>query len=143
MIPQQILDTLERLIVACQHPDIDSVYRYGPEQSIGIVFHSQARAFIWPSEKPGKPAELPAEPQEYRHRVQYVLSLLSDLLDVVKPDGVQWRTVGVDGTHLSPCGLEIRAGQTRMLLQVTAGGAPAKDTDPASFADWRIPEGIS
>lgn len=146
MTPQQILDTLERLLRYAQHPDVREIYRYAESlEGIGLIYSSRAKAFVWlaPNAK-AQPAELPAELPPWETRVQHVLKLLVELMDAARPAGIDaWRTVAVEGTDLSPCGLEIRAGQTRAVVQVTAGGAPGKDSDPADWADWTIPADIA
>jgi hypothetical protein len=144
--PQQILDTLERLLRAAQHPDVIEVYRYAQShEGIGIVYSTRAKAFVWLApDAVSTPAELPAELPPWETRVQHVLTLLVELLDAARPAGIDgWRTVAVGGTDLAPCGLEVRAGQTRVVLRVTAGGAQGKDSDPQDWAGWTIPAGIA
>lgn len=138
---RQIFDMLDRLIQAAGHPDITGTYRYGDsETAVAVTYASGAKAFVWPADKAkATPVDLPDDPGDYRARVGYLLRLLVDLLDTARPDGWVWRTVGVEGVDLAPCGLEIRAGGTSVVVRVTAGGAPGPDTDPESFAGWALP----
>jgi hypothetical protein len=144
--PPQILDTLERLLRAAQHPDVIAVDRFASSLTgIAITYQSQAHAYVWLAEDAVvKPAELPAVLPDYKDRVQHVLRLCVDLLEAVTPSGIDaWRTVAVEGAQLSPCGLEVRAGQAGVVLRVTAGGAPGTDSDPATWAGWTIPADIA
>lgn len=136
-----IFDMLERLINAAGHPDITGTYRYGQDETaVAVTYASGAKAFVWPAEKTKVTAvDLPDDPGDYAARVRHLLHLLVDLLETARPDGWVWRTVGVDGVDLAPCGLEIRAGGASVVVRVTAGGAPGPDTDPESFAGWKLP----
>ena len=51
--------------------------------------------------------------------------------------------VEVEGTHLVPSGIEVNADGAVTLLRVMAGGAPGPDTEPETFADWRIPAEVA
>ncbi|MGK5682393.1 hypothetical protein [Actinoplanes sp. URMC 104] len=142
-----VLDAIETLIRAAQHPDIADVYRYtfAGEQAVGIVYQSGAKAFIWPVKErtAAQPADLPDALGDYKPRVRYVLRMLTDLLELTKPEGWQWRVVAIEGVGSGPCALELRvAGQT-VLLRVTSGGAPAADSDPADWAGWTYPDGVA
>jgi hypothetical protein len=145
MSAQQILDTIERLLTAAHHPDIAGVDRYGPAGlNVAVTYASGAHAYVWavPGRTVVKPVDLPENLGDYRPRVLHLIKLVCDLLEMARPDGMQWRTVAVDGVHLAPCGIEVRAGGETTLLQVNAGGAPGLDSDPAAWDGWRIPEAV-
>jgi hypothetical protein len=139
-----VLDTIEHLLAAAQHPDIAEVYRYDYQghRAVGVKYQSGAKAFIWPDL--GKAAvtavELPDDLGDYKPRVKYVLRMLVDLLELTKPDGWQWRTVGVEGVGVPPSALEVKTPEGRVLVRVTSGGAPAADSDPADWAGWTYPD---
>lgn len=135
-------DLIERLLTAARHPDIAAVERFGPDsRNLTIVYGSKAKAFLTVVVgAKTRPEPLPDDMPEYKFRALHALKLIGDLLDAAKPDGVQWRTVAIEGTHLSPCGLELRSADgATTVLQVTAGGAMVADANPADWADWQIP----
>lgn len=143
-----VLDTIERLLKAAQHPDIAGVSQYegNTGRAIEVAYQSQAKAFIWPvTEKvTTAPADLPNALPEYKFRAQHALKLLCDLLELAKPDGWRWRTVSVEGAALAPCGLEVWMGGKTTLLRVTSASTPLpKDSDPADWADYQLPPSIS
>lgn len=142
-----VLDTIRRLLGAAGHPDMTRVELFdGAQRGVQVVYRSQAKAFVWVVERKvaTKPADFPEQMPDYKTRVMHLLRLIVDLLEQVRPAGVEaWRTVSVEGVALEPCGLQVRAGGETVLLRVTAGGAPGEDTDPATFADWRIPARIT
>lgn len=122
------------------------MYRYGDApQAVGILYHDGAKAFLWPERNRSvdRPANLPEDLGDYRARVNYALRMLADLLAIAQPEGWQWRTVAVEGVHNAPCGLEVWAGGTSVLLRVTSGGAPGPDSDPATWADYQLPTSIA
>ncbi len=147
MTADRALDIVRGLFGAAQHPDIRNAARYEnrSQQGVAVLYRSGAKAFLWLAEGRTKPADFPEEFPEYKHRAMYALKLLVDLLDAVRPVGVEaWRTVEVEGTALSPCGVEIRAGGETVLLRVTSASPPVEETaHPSQWAGWEIPAGIS
>ncbi len=141
MSAQQVFDTIEKLFAATAHPDIAQVERHGTDpQGVTLVCQDGAKAFLWPV--PGRTAAKPVDlddPGDYKAKVGHVLRMLVDLLDIVQPAGWQWRTVAVEGVHRAPCGLEVRAAGTTVLIRVTCGGPPAADSDPAAWDGWQYP----
>ncbi len=138
-----VLDTIERLLNAAQHPDVTRIYRYAyqGEPALALVYSSGVKAYIRPLVEKPRPKVTAVDLDdvgEWRHRVGYVIQLLTDVLEIARPDGWQWRTVAIEGTDRAPSGVEIRAGQTDVVLKVTCGSA-SPDSDPASWAGWAIP----
>lgn len=144
MAGDSVLDTIERLLKAAQHPDMTAFSRFSNPSytGIAITYADDAHAFISvePEKVKTRVVRLPEVMPEYKTRVVHLLALLVELLELTKPAGWQWRLVEVEGVHLSPSGLEVNVNGAVTLLRVTAGGAPGVDTDPATFADWRIPD---
>ena len=136
------LDTIAALFQAAGHPDITAVERYGRDgQSVVVRYRPKAEAFFEPSKAKSSPVELPEILPPYRFRAQHALKLLVDLLEVAKPAGITgWRTVGIDGVDLAPCGIELRTDSGVVLLRVTAGSPTLLDADPQEWADWRPPD---
>lgn len=140
----QILDTIERLFRTAGHPDIVSVGRYGPGD-VEVTYRSLAKAFIWQvrDDVNTRPVEQPDDLGEYKFRAPHALKLLTDLLEIAQPDGWRWRTVAVEGVALAPCGLQVRAGGTDVLLRVTSASTPLPtDSDPADWANCQLPASI-
>lgn len=146
MAGDSVLDIIERLLSSAQHPDMTAFSRFSASYTgIAITYADDAHAFISvePEKVKTRVVRLPEVMPEYKTQVVHLLALLVDLLELAKPAGWQWRLVEVEGVHLSPSGLEVNVNGAATLLRVTAGGAPGVDTDPATFADWRIPADLA
>jgi hypothetical protein len=143
MAGDSVLDVVECLLKAAQHPDMTAFSRFGASYTgLAITYASQAHAYISiePAKVQTRAAHLPEVMPDYKTRATHLLALLVDLFETVQPAGWRWRLVEVEGVHLVPSGIEVNANGAVTLLRVTAGGAPGEDTDPATFADWRIPD---
>jgi len=128
--------------VAAEHPDIAGVDQYGPAGlNVAVTYASGAQAYVWavPGRTVANPVDLPEDLGDYQPRVLPLIKLVCDLLETARPDGMQWRTVAVEGVHLAPCGIEVRAGGETTLLHMNAGCAPGLDSDPAAWDGWQIP----
>jgi hypothetical protein len=151
----QVLNVVERLFNAAEHPDIALVKRYGRDvkpggqspAGVSLRYQSDSEVYIWAATGDGKPvpADLPAVMPSLRVRAPYALRMLVQLLDTAKPDlFTAWRTVSFPGLGLpQACGLELKGSDgTSFYLRVTAGSGP---TDPAAdpFPDYVIPEGVA
>ncbi len=139
------LDTVAALFQAAGHPDITDVERYGKDgQSVVVRYRPKAEAFFEQVQAKSSPVELPENLPPYRFRARHALSLLVQLLEVAKPAGISgWRTVGIDGVDLAPCGIELRTDQGVVLLRVSAGSPTLLDADPQEWADWRPPDPLT
>ena len=163
-----VLDVVERLLVAAEHPDIARIDRYGPdlgpwgptvEQSrvktisgVKVTYQSTATASlweaVWPGEQPiGDNTVVPA----VTRRAARLLILAAQLLDVAKPEQFRaWRLVSLPGIGLPadqgvlPSGLSIvLTDGSKVLLRATAAG-PTLGAEPTEdpFPDYVFPEGV-
>lgn len=165
----QVLDVIETLLRAAEHPDIVEVERYGPglgpwgptvEQSrvktitgVRVKHQSTATASLWEAVWPGeKPVDPPAAlPTPLQNRAPRLAIFVCRLLDVARPSQFKsWRLVelpnlGLDAEQAGlPFGLSIvTADGGRVLLRATATG-PTLGAEPADepFPDYTIPEGV-
>lgn len=164
----QVLDVIERLLVAAEHPDIVEVERYGPgggvwgptvEQSrakqisgLRVVHRSSATASLWEAVWPGEqPATAPAEASTPRqNRAPRLAQFVAQLLDVAKPEQfTAWRLVTLPGLGTAneqagmPFGLSIVTTTGPVLLRTTATGPTAGDEPAAEpFPEYVIPDGV-
>ncbi len=170
MQPSPLLDLLERLLAAADHPDIVKIERYGPGQGpwgpdadqskvksitgIKVTHQSSATASIWLAQWPGEeqPIEAPAEsPSPRPNRAPRLAILVKQLLDVAQPAELKaWRIVKLPGlgrpdtqAHLPSAVSVVTSAGERLLLRVTATG-PTAGQCPAEepFPDYVIPEGV-
>jgi hypothetical protein len=140
MSAQQVLDVLERLVTAAGHPDIVRVEQFGGSMGgLAIVYRSGATAYLSPVTEKATAVGLPGVLPEYQFRIQHALRLLVDVLEVAKPSGWRWRTVGIDGVALSPCGLEVDGPAGRVVFRAIGGSPTLHDADPAVWAGWSVP----
>lgn len=164
-----ILDIIERLLIAAEHPDIVAVERYGPGDGpwgpdvptskakaitgVKVKYQSTATASLWEAVWPGEqPMPAPAVmPLPTQNRAPRLAIFVARLLDVAQPEQFQaWRLVSLPGVGLPgdhgvlPFGLSIAtAGGSKMLLRATATG-PTVGFEPESepFPDYVIPEEV-
>lgn len=164
----QVLDVVERLLRAAQHPDITAVERYGPrlgpwgpsvEQSkvkkitgVKVIYRSTATASLWEAVWPGEKAiPPPAQIPPPNRRAPRLLLFVAQLLDYGKPEQFQsWQLVSLPAIGLDadrdvmPGGLSVVvADGSKMLLRATATG-PTDGHEPVEepFPDYTIPEGV-
>jgi hypothetical protein len=168
MKPESVLDVVERLLLAAQHPDIVAVERYGPglgpwgpsvEQSrvkaitgVKVIHQSTATASLWEAIWPGEQAvPVPDKMPPPNQRAPRLPILVAQLLDYAKPEQFRaWRLVSLPNIGMSPeqdgmpFGLSIAlADGTKVLLRATATG-PTMGQEPSQepFPDYVIPEGV-
>ncbi len=170
MQPSPLLDLVERLLKAAEHPDIVKVERYGPGRgpwgpdvdqkkgpaATGILVRHQwsATASSWLAQWPGEeqPVDEPSElPPPRQNRAPRLAILVKQLLDAAQPAHLKaWRLVKLPNlgradtqAHL-PFGLSVvTAGGGRELMRVTATGATEGfDFDADPFPGYVIPEGV-
>lgn len=151
----QVLDVVERLHYAAEHPDIVQVKRYGRDlkpggqspAGVSLKYQSGSEAYLW-SAAPGKTApvshDLPADLPSFKFRAQHALAFLVQLLEAAQPEQfTAWRPVAFDGVDLKPSGLEIRCKDgTSVYLRVTSGSGPNGDPEADPYPDYAIPEGV-
>ena len=95
IMSEQVLDTVERLLKAAQHPDMTAFQHFSASYTgLTITYADQAHAFISiePAKVKTRAAQLPEVMPEYKTRVVHLLTLLVDLLDLARPAGWQWRS---------------------------------------------------
>lgn len=149
----QVLDVVERLHSAAQHPDIVLVKRYGRDEKPGgkspagvsLKYQSGSEAYIWAATaEAAVPADLAPEVASRRIRGPHTIRLLLRLFDVAQPElFTAWRTVAFPDLGLSQvCGIELNgADGSIFVLRVTSGSGPT-DPDGDPFPDYVIPEGV-
>jgi hypothetical protein len=155
-----VLDVIERLLTAANHPDIVKVERYGTgteaggptaEKSktshlVGVKVHHQSTstASLWGSVPSGvTPAEPPAELPAPRLRAPRLVLLVAQLLDAARPaEFTSWQLFTVDelGSAL-PYAIGITcADGSKVLLQASSAGASVgREPDEDPFPDWQVP----
>lgn len=168
----QVLDVVEQLLNAAQHPDIAKVERYGPGDGpwgpsitspgmstrgitgVKVTHQSTATASLWLANRPGEtPIPVPGVlPPPRQNRAPRLAILAVQLLDGAKPAQFKaWQLVALpdvgatDKRGISPAGVSIvTAAGEKVLLRVSATG-PTVGVEPAEdpFPDYVIPEGIS
>lgn len=151
----QVLDVIERLHNAAEHPDIVKVQRYGQDLKPGgqspagvtITYQSGSEAYIWVAapEQPEPAAHpLPDKMPELKFRAQHALKFLVELLDIAQPAlFTAWRTVGFAGVAMTPAGLAIRCSDgSTTYLRVTSGFGGFADQERDEFPEYTIPEGV-
>jgi len=141
-----LLDLVQRLLSAAQHPDVSSVERYdGAAKGVVVTYRSGAKVFF--AGAAGKPRTEPAglgdDLGPWKFRRNYAMRMLLDVLEVARPAGLSgWRTVAIEKVDVKPGGIELVTDSGPMVLHVTSGGPMILDSDPADFAGWRVPDGI-
>jgi hypothetical protein len=150
----QLLDVIERLHNAAEHPDIVLVKRYGRDAKPGgqspagvaLTYRSGSQAYISPAEGKPEPVPhpLPERMPELKFRALHALKFLIELLDAAKPDlFVAWRLVAFEGVALQPSGLAIRcADGSTAYLRVTSGFGGFADQDRDDFPDFVISDAV-
>lgn len=151
MESSQVLDVIERLLYAAEHPDIVEVRRYGRDLKPGgqspagvkVVYQSGAETYLFAAE-PDNPAPqphpLPDQMPPLKSRALHTVMFLMALLDVVKPDAFKaWRTVSFTGVGSTPSGLEIRCSDgSSAYLRATCASGPTGDPETEPFPEYVI-----
>lgn len=162
-----VLDVIERLLNAAQHPDIVKVERYGPGQGpwgpnvqqskvkaisgVKVRHQSTAAASLWEAVWPGEqPADMPETlPPPRGNRAPRLVILAAQLLDVARPAQFKaWRMVtlpdlGEPQTQAGlPFGLSIVTadGQKHLLRASATGANVGSEPDEDPFPGYVIPE---
>lgn len=166
----ELLDLIERVLGAGEHPDITAVERYGPgdgawgptvEKSqvkaisgVRVRHESTASAMLWGAIWPGgQPVQAPAQlPPPAQNRAPRLVILTAQLLEVARPAELRsWQLLAFPDRGLEadrgvmPFGLGIEtAGGEKMLLLASATG-PTVGSEPAEdpYPGYRIPEGVA
>ncbi|WP_250000360.1 hypothetical protein [Actinoplanes sp. M2I2] len=165
----QVLDVIERLLVAAQHPDIVKVERYGTATEpwgpsaaksrsssiagVRVTYSSTATAALWGAVAAGeKPLPLPDQPPRISDRVARLSVLVVQLLDVARPPVfTSWHLVSLpglgptDGQGSAPVGVSLVCSDgTRMLLRAASTGATLGDEpDSDPYGDYAIPAEVT
>jgi len=164
----QILDVIEGVLIASEHPDIVEVERYGiatepwgptvalsKSKSISgvlVKYTSTATASIWGGVQPGEIAiPMPDEMPPIGRRSPRLAIFVAQLLDVARPAVFSsWRLAGFPGIGLDheqgklPSGVVVVcADGTEMILRVTSTGPTAgREPEEDPFPEYQIPEGV-
>lgn len=156
-----VLDVVERLLVAAQHPDTVTVERYGPGEGpwgptvetskargvtgVRVVHQSSATASLWEADQPGAQAvEAPevipvprADKLAPQMRAPRLLIFTAQLLDVARPAQFQsWQLLtlpdlGVEGQEGLPFGLGITGAGGGRMLLRASATGPTVGEEPA------------
>lgn len=149
----EVLDLLQRLLTAAQHPDIVEVrvYSGGPEPARNGVAVKDRRGgnmylagAVWKGETPVDAPEVLPPP---KLGVQRIAALTVKLLDVAKPAELQaWRLVALpdlgptDARGVTPSGVSlVGADGSKVLLRALHGGSQTGDPAEDPYPDWRVP----
>lgn len=152
----QVLDVIERLLGAAEHPDIVEIKRYGRDVKPGgqspagvkVTYQSGAETYLFAAD-PGTPAPephpLPEQMPPLKLRALHTVRFVIELLEVARPDVfTAWRTVSFAGVTSAPSGMEIRcADGGSAYLRATCASGPLGDPESPPFSDYTVPEGVS
>lgn len=155
----KILDVIEALLRASEHPDITAIARYGKDAKPGgqspsgvkAVHRTGSYAMMWAAVAPhdATPVPLPTEPLRPVLRASRILVLAHHLLDAAKPAEFRaWQLctspgVGLPGS-ISALRLACQDGSTAYLRGTAASGPAGGAGEPTEepFPDYVIPEGV-
>ncbi|UQU64874.1 hypothetical protein COUCH_00455 [Couchioplanes caeruleus] len=156
----KILDVLEGLFVASEHPEIVEISRYGqtdavagvpPYAGVRVKYPSGATAMLWGSNEPGGvPVPVPEVMPTVARRAPRIAIFAAQLLDVARPSIFRsWTLLAFPSLGLEsergtmPFGLSIvGADGTTTQLRATATGGDVRDPAEDPYPDYRIPEGV-
>jgi hypothetical protein len=152
----QVINVIQRLHLAAQHPAIVSVARYGRDShpggqspsGVAITYQWGSTAYLWPalpSNPAPQPVDLPAEPPPFKLRAPHAIVFCLGLLDAAQPaEFTAWRPVSFGGVAMSPAGIELRgADGTNTFLRCTSGSGPTGDPTEDPHPDYVIPDSIT
>jgi len=165
----QVLDIVEGVLAAGEHPDIVKIERYGSgvepwgpsaERSrtstiagVRATYASTSTAMIWGAVWPGeKPIPLPDQMPPISDRSARLAVFVVQLFDAARPAALKsWQLVALpdlgptEARGAWPTGVSVVAADgTKMLLRCSSTGATLGD-EPASdpHPDYVIPGGIA
>lgn len=164
----QILDVIEGVLIASEHPEIVEVERYGNAtepwgptvaesrsksiSGVMVKYSSSSTASIWGGVQPGEIViPMPEEMPPIGRRAPRLAIFVAQLLDVARPAPfASWRLSGFPDLGLEsdrgkwPSGVTVVcADGTEMLLRVTSTGTTVgREPEEDPFPDYRIPEGV-
>ena len=151
----QVLDIVENLLNAAQHPDITEISRYGRDLKPGgqspagvkVTYQSGAQTYLAVAEGSQKPEPhpLPDPMPHLKLRAAHTMKFLINLLEAARPAAfIAWRTVAFAGVGNKPSGMEIRcADGGSAYLRVTCASGPTGDPDADPFPGYRIPASLA
>ena len=156
----QVLDVIEGLLVASQHPDIVLIRRYGKDATPGgnspagvCVKHcSGSEAYIWGAVHPGEiPIPVPEVLPAPERRADRLAVLVTQLLDVARPEQFRsWQLVAfpdlgpVEEQGKSAAGISlVCADGTKVMLRTTAGSGQTGDPAEEPAPGYVLPEAVS
>ncbi|WP_412748447.1 hypothetical protein [Krasilnikovia sp. M28-CT-15] len=164
----EVLDVIEALLIASEHPDIVTVERYGagsepwgPTEAtskartitgVRVRYQSTATASLFGAVQPSeRPVPMPDQVPPPDRRAVRLPIFTVQLLDFVRPQPFSsWQLVSFLDVGLepergqAPAGVSlVCADGTKMLLRCTSTG-PVQGQEPSEepFPDWVIPEGV-
>lgn len=148
------LEVIEALLHASEHPDFQSITRYGSDTTPGgnsppgvkVTHRSGSSTLIWvTAAKPdGATVSLPTEMPPPSQRVQRMVKFAVELFDAARPaEFSNWEACNYPGVHISPAGLRISASDaTKIHLRVTNASGAAREPTEDPHPDYQFPEGV-
>lgn len=159
---QRILDVIEALLRAADHPDYQQITRYGRDTMPGgqspagvkAAHKSQSTSMLWAAVEPRDAR--PVDPAALDHMTGSMpgraLRLLYRLLDTARPPQfTRWELCAAPGvgwpeTGVSPSGIRVTGSDgTVAYIRATAASGPGggkaepkEDPNP----DWQVPETV-
>jgi hypothetical protein len=164
----QVLDVIEGVLVAAEHPDIVAVERYGNAtepwgpnatqskttsiSGLRVRYQATSRALLNGRIDPkAYPVEMPAEMPPPTLRAPRLAIFVAQLLDVARPDVFSsWQLVSTpdagsaESAGKLPYGISITCadGTTMLLLTQAMGAMVGTDPTEEPAPDYVIPEGV-
>ncbi|BCL12376.1 DUF2058 domain-containing protein [Micromonospora sagamiensis] len=151
----QVLDVVEALHRAAEHPDVTDITRYGRDSEPGgqspggvrVWYRSGSSLMLWGAVPPrdAKPVPLPDEMPPLRLRAARGLVFAHQLLDVARPEQFSgWelcRQSGCEVPVAAALRVTARDGSVVYLRGTSACGQGAEpEQDP--YPEYQIPEGV-
>ncbi|MGC4771207.1 hypothetical protein ACLQ25_19825 [Micromonospora sp. DT44] len=152
---KDVVDAMELLYRAADHPEVVEVSRFGRDTEPGgqsppgvkLLFRSGTSALLAASVPPRPAPEavpLTAELPSPSPRVTRTLALTMRLLDYARPPVFKsWETCAYPGVHLKPSAVRINCTDGDVVyLRVTVASGPSRDPEADLYPEYEIPEGV-
>ncbi|MER7164466.1 hypothetical protein ABT336_00085 [Micromonospora sp. NPDC000207] len=151
----QVLDMMQALFEAAEHPDVTAVERYGQDTQPGgqspagikISHRSGSSAMLWVAVPPrdARAVPLPDEMPPPRLRAARALVFAHRLLDATRPEQLTaWELCGQPGVEVPvAAAIRITAGNGSVTyLRGTSAGGSGAEPEVDKHPDYQFPEGV-